>query len=388
MNDAAQTALVVPGRGCATATGRGSAALTAQYLSGPSLLDDLGSDLDDLHHATGTAVTARSPWLHAWLAAYRPDDPWAIAVREGHTGRLAGVALLRTRARAGYDEILPLGRRQLDRGFLPARTAAAAEVLGAALATSLASRSRPWVLRVGQLPAGDRVAAGIVRCLQGARTIPGLPIPTVDLRALATADDCLGKGLRRQLRKARNRVAGDDLALTIGFHSSPDDVESLLGEVEHTHRAREHHARRVSDLESTPGLRFWRTVIVGLARRREVEIATLRLGGELAAYVVSILDGDTYRVFDGRFAPSWARFSPGRLLETATLERAIDDPGFRQLDWMNGCASEKLLATNAADPTEHLVAAASGMVVDLDVIGRAPVDVDHRTASNLASGAR
>ncbi|HEX2701546.1 MAG TPA: GNAT family N-acetyltransferase [Acidimicrobiales bacterium] len=362
--------------------------VTVEFLSGPTLLDELGADLDDLHEATGTPVTARTPWLRAWVGAYAPEAPWAIAVRDACTDRLDGVALLSSRPHAGWDEITPLGRRQLDRGVLPARSAAAADALGTALAARLSACTRPWSLRVGQLPADDPVAATVVRRLEGARTLPGLPIPKVALEPATSATDLLGKGLRKQLRKARNRLADDGIEATVDFVADPAEVELLLAEVERTHRAREHHAHRVSDLESSPGLRFWRCVILDHARRGEVEVATLRLGDELAAYVVSLLDGDVHRVFDGRLSPAWSRFSPGRLLETATLERAVVDPRYRELDWMNGCASEKLLTANAADPTEHLVAASPGLVIDLDVIGHAPAAVDHRTLSNLASGAR
>lgn len=369
-------------------TGEPPPATVVQVLRGPSLLDDLGTDLDDLHGATGTPVTSRSLWLRAWVGAYGPEEPWAVAVRDRATGRLDGIALLSTRRHDAFDEISPLGRRQLDRGSLPARTASAADALGAALAASLSGRARPWSLRLGQLPSDDPVAAAVVRRLRGARTIPGLSIPKVDFGPVTSAADLLGKSLRKQLRKARNRVADDGIGLSVDFLGSHDEVVPLLDEVERTHRARERHARRVSDLESSPGLRFWRRVILDHARRNEVEIATLRLGAELAAYVVSLLDGDAYRVFDGRLDPRWSRFSPGRLLETATLERALGDPRFGQLDWMNGCASEKLLTANAADPTEHLVASSPGITIDLDVIGHAPAAVDHRTASNLASGAR
>jgi len=367
---------------------RESTTVCIQHLSGATLLDELGPDLGDLHLAAHTPVTARGPWLRAWVGAYAPAGQWAVAVREGRTGRLDAVALLYTRRREGSDEIVPLGRRQLDRGALPARTPAAADALGAALAARLSGWSRPWSLRVGQLPSGDRVAASVVGRLAGARTVPGLAIPKVDLGPVSGAGDLLGKSLRKQLRKARNRVADDGMDITVGFVGTHDEVGVLLDEVEHTHLARERHAQRVSDLESSPGLRFWRRVILDHALRNEVEIATLRLGGELAAYVVSLLDGDVYRVFDGRLAPSWGRFSPGRLLETATLERALDDSRYRELDWMNGCAQEKLLTTNAADPTEHLVAASRGMTLDLDVIGHAPSAVDQRTVSKLAGGAR
>ncbi|MGI8685084.1 MAG: GNAT family N-acetyltransferase [Acidimicrobiales bacterium] len=363
------------------------ATVCIQYLSGGTLLDQLGTDLDDLHLAASTPVTARGLWLRAWVGAYSPEGQWGVAVRDGRTGRLDAVGLLNTRHRATFDEIVPLGRRQLDRGALPARSDAAADALGTAIAARLSAWPRPWALRLGQLPADDRVAAALVRRLAGARTIPGLPIPKVDFGPVTSPCDLLGKGLRKQLRKARNRVADDGMKVSVDFVGAYDEVEVLLDEVEQTHRARERDARRVSDLESSPGLRFWRTVVLDHARRGEVEIATLRLGEDLAAYVVSLLDGDAYRVFDGRLAPSWSRFSPGRLLETATLERALHDRRYAELDWMNGHASEKLLTTNAADPTEHLVAASPGVTLDLDVIGHAPAAVDPRTASNLAGGA-
>lgn len=379
MDDPSQSALVLSDHSPHGDDARDAATLAVQFLCGPTLLDDLGADLDDLHRAAATPVTTRAPWVKAWVAAYAPMDPWAVTVRDGRTGRLDGAALFAVRAGEGCDEITPLGRRQLDRGTMPARTPAAAHALGTALAARVSSRPRPWTLRLGQLPAGDRVAAAVARRLPGARILPGLPIPKVEVGPGTSTADLLGKGLRKQLRKARNRVADDGITMAIDFASGSVEVDSLLDEVERTHRAREHHAMRVSDLESSPGLRFWRNVILDHARRGEVEIATLRLEGELAAYVVSLLDGGAYRVFDGRLAPAWSRYSPGRLLETATLERAVADRRYDELDWMNGCASEKLLTTNGADPTEHLVAASPGMVIDPDVIGHAPGAVDHRS---------
>lgn len=388
MDKPAPSARVVARAGAGDGPQRRPTTHSVEYLSGSSLLEYLAADLDDLHQATAAPVTARCPWLRAWVGAYRPEEPWAVTVRDSRTGRLDGAALLSTRTGADHDEITPLGRRQLDRGFLPARTEAAADALATALAARLSGREKPWALRLGQLPAGDRVAAAVTRRLDGARIIPGSPIPKVSFGLADEAGDLLGKNLRKQLRKARNRAADDGLAVTVEFACGLEPVAVLLDEVERTHRAREHHARRVSDLDSSPGLRFWRSVILGHAARGEVEVATLRLGDELAAYVVSLVDGGAYRVLDGRFAPTWSRYSPGRLLETATLDRASGDARYREVDWMNGCASEKLLTANAADLTEHLVAGSPGMVIDLDVIGHAPVAVDRRTGSNLASGAR
>jgi hypothetical protein len=125
--------------------------------------------------------------------------------------------------------------------------------------------------------------------------------------------------------------------------------------VEEAHRDRDHQVGRASDIDSEEGLRFWREVVLQHADRGEVEIATLRLAGRLAAYVISFLDGPSYRVLDGRFSPDWARFSPGRIVETATLRRALEDPRYTHLDWMNSVASEKLVAANAFESTVHVV---------------------------------
>ena len=94
----------------------------------------------------------------------------------------------------------------------------------------------------------------------------------------------------------------------------------------------------------------------GLDGEWEVEIASLRFDGQLAAYVVALLDGEVYRVYDGRMNSEWSAFSPGRLVESAALNRALMDQRFTLLDWMSGVAAEKLLAANTAEGRARLVA--------------------------------
>ncbi len=71
---------------------------------------------------------------------------------------------------------------------------------------------------------------------------------------------------------------------------------------------------------------------------------------------MAILDGDTYRVYDGRMSTTYQQYSPGRLVEAAAMSRAISDSRFTVLDWMSGIAAEKLLATNMAEGRTRLVA--------------------------------
>ena len=80
------------------------------------------------------------------------------------------------------------------------------------------------------------------------------------------------------------------------------------------------------------------------------------MDGKLAAYVVALLDGNTYRVYDGRMNTEFQHYSPGRLIEAAALARAIADERYAVLDWMNGVAAEKLLTANMSEGRARLVA--------------------------------
>jgi CelD/BcsL family acetyltransferase involved in cellulose biosynthesis len=87
--------------------------------------------------------------------------------------------------------------------------------------------------------------------------------------------------------------------------------------------------------------------------QRLLELTTLTLDGDLAAYVLGIDDGPWYRVLDGRFDADYARYAPGRLLEAAVLQRVLA-AGVSGVDWMTGVAPESLIAATTLQPTVEL----------------------------------
>jgi hypothetical protein len=117
------------------------------------------------------------------------------------------------------------------------------------------------------------------------------------------------------------------------------------------------------------------------AARGELEVATLRLDGQLAAYVVALTDGPAYRVFDGRFAPAWRHYSPGRRLEAAVVDHACRGP-YRVLDWMSSVAPEKLVASTHEEPRWAVVAGDAQPV--LTATGDAPPVFTAATAAGPA----
>ncbi len=239
---------------------------------------------------------------------------------------------------------------------LPARDPAAALALAKAIVDALDDVSEAWSLDLEQLPDHDPTLRYLNEKLDNGQLLPELRVPRVVFSTAHSIDEVLSKSKRKQLRKARNRIEQAGLEMIIGFDRGRAISSELLDEVEAVHVSRDRDARRNSDLDRPAEREFWRRVVEGGNEDWEIEIATLRLDGELAAYAVAILDGDTYRIYDGRMSTDWQHYSPGRLVEAAALQRALSDQRFTVLDWMSGIAAEKLLTTNFAESRVRLVA--------------------------------
>jgi CelD/BcsL family acetyltransferase involved in cellulose biosynthesis len=222
----------------------------------------------------------------------------------------------------------------------------------------------PWSLDLEQLHDLDPTAIKLASLLDEAQLMPELRVPRVAFPSDETvADNILSKSMRKQLRRANKKIENDGLVMTMGFDRGRAITPELIDEVEAVHVSRDREARRNSDLDRPSEREFWRRIAEGGNHEWEVEIATLRFDGELAAYVVALLDNDAYRVYDGRMNGEFSQYSPGRIIEAAALSRALSDPRFKILDWMSGVAAEKLLVANFAESRTRLVATSGSSFV-------------------------
>jgi hypothetical protein len=85
-----------------------------------------------------------------------------------------------------------------------------------------------------------------------------------------------------------------------------------------------------------------------------LELATIEIDGELAAYVLGVVDHGAYRVLEGNLVTRWTRYAPGRLLEAAVVDRALKDPALGSVDWMTSRAPDRLLGSNGVEPVVML----------------------------------
>lgn len=333
--------------------------MQVRVVTGPRILEDLGSGLDELHEATGAPVTARRPWLQAWVEAYPDHDPVGVVV-EGE-GSLEGAALL-ARREGRPTEFVALGHGPSDYVRLPARSPQAVRSLAAGVVEVLRGTRGTWRFHVEQLPDGDPVARELRRGLRWALLAPGDGAPRMVFGEDRSPNRYLSRNHRQNVRSRWNRIRRQGLEAELRRERNPEAIRSLLPGIEAVRRQRDRALRGWSEVEDPRRAMFWRSVLVELAHRGEVELTTLHLQGDLAAYVICLLDRDAYRMWDGRVSPRWEEFGGGRLVNHDSVLRALGDRRVREYDWMRGVEDYKLSMSTEVVPAEHLLGWSSAAV--------------------------
>ena len=325
----------------------------------PEILDGLAqiklaTGLQSLSVRSDAPVTACLPWVIASaesaLLAGTATGVWALVLRDEDGEAQAAVVLLELATPAGPALRLAGAEGGYRTSMLAIDTHAAA-ALAEALLTTLRLRGASFNLGLGPVDVRDPVVERMSIALQDWALDGSSEVPVVRRTGPSEASEYLTPSVRRTLRKVRNRLETDGIGYVTTFTRERHHILRLLPGMALAYRDRdEAHGLSAAAHESGPnepaGWSLFASRVKALAGQGGMEVATLDLDGELAAYVVGFDDGHAYRVMDGRFVSSWARYSPGRLLETAVLQRMIDDPAKVSLDWMTSIAPESLLVAN------------------------------------------
>jgi CelD/BcsL family acetyltransferase involved in cellulose biosynthesis len=335
-------------------------------------------------------MTARRPWLGTWVRCYSNHDPVAIVVDEG--ADLLAAALLARRRRRGVTEIVRMGHGTSDHARFPARSPAAASALAAGILGELRAIRGPWRLSLGQFPPADPVIRRIAERLHHTMVVPGDGSPRVRFVKGRSIDRYLTRNLRSNSRNVFNRLRKAGLTAEFARLKEVDAIADALPQIDRVRRQRDEAIRGASKLSDPQYAAFRRALILGLARRRELDVATLSIDGDMASYALGLLDGGSYRLWDCRFAPAWSRFSPSQLLYEAVLQWALQTDGFEEFDFMRGTEWYKLRIATDVVPAETLVAWSSPLVrAMVESAGRAKtkfreVSAGHRHRRDRVAG--
>lgn len=335
----------------------GVARFKTEVLHGLEAFESVSADLDDLHSFAQVPIMARSRWLGVWAQAHNTWEPLSVLVRSERSGTLEAAALLAQRFNLDALEVVGIGHGGSSCTRLASRDLKSAEVLARTIKDALDSIPSRWKLELEQLPHNDPVASFLADQLSHSHLIGDLRIPRVTFsNSSASSDSYLSRNMRKQIRRAYQNLAERGINIDIRFETDPSVIAGLLPELAEAHIGRDHLKRRSSDLDDPAAKVFWYQVIAAHNEINSVEIATLRLDGELGAYVVGFIDGQSWRVFDGHMVTRFSSYSPGRVLESAVVDRVVADKKFSELDWMTGVEAGKILCSTDSEPRTRLIA--------------------------------
>ncbi len=308
-------------------------------------LQPLLSSLEEFHGEVDAPITARWSWLSAWFQLHPDAEVQCLIVRSA-SGGIDGAALLARQRKGTTVQLVSVSNQMANVASIFARSQPAAEALARGIADLAKSCTGDWELSLSQIAGTNIVANALAKYLPSLESETQLSVPQVVLNEDLQLNTLLSRNMRKSLRRVRNRLDEHAPGWSVAFHRGTASIMALLPEIEAIHIARDHQQRNESDLDDAVERRFWQETIVTHTYTNELELATLTINDTIAAYVISLVDGSSYRILDGRMNGSFAEFSPGRILESATLERVIGDDAFTTFDWMTGVAPETILASN------------------------------------------
>jgi Acetyltransferase (GNAT) domain len=338
--------------GAATVTGpRAEPSLTTvETAYGRRAVAAVAGDIGALAMSCDAPLTARPAWSLATSDATTLLEPWAVLARDA-AGMLVGAVVLHDHIQDPRAVLTTLaGTDGGQRGAILTSDATVALALGDAVRAALDAQSTPSTVILGPLPAGNAVVHAFSAGLSGSTEDAAAAVPVIRRAAGTEPDDYLAAGMRRSLRKATNRLAADECHAQTRFTTDAAEIVALVPHLERVHRQRDHMHGRISDLDDAVRHRAWRHRVRNLIDVGLLELAVLEIDGDLAAYTLGVVDGPVYRLLEGRFVTRWSRYSPGRLLELAVVERFLADSSLMTFDWMTAVAPESLLGRNDADP--------------------------------------
>jgi hypothetical protein len=303
--------------------------------------------LDALAHRRGFPVTGWSAWTFADCSVAPEQSSWAAVARHAD-GELAGMVMFNQTLADGCRYLTLAGTDQDTRGVLVVDSPETAELIAAHLDERFRATSEAVDLLLGPLEAEDPSVHAFAAALPGATLVTDAPVPALRCEE-GRLEGRLSHGMRRTIRKAQNRLERDGRRLSFGFTRSSHEILELTHDMEQCHRERDHIHGRSSDLDDALGRRTWQWRLRELANLGRLELSTLHIDDQFAAYALGVLDGEVYRVVEGRFVTNWARYAPGRLLEAAVLQRVMDSSELTRTDWLSSVAPETLIAADDQD---------------------------------------
>ncbi len=325
---------------------------------GPAAVQARAAVFERVFRETGEPVTGRWPSQFIWMQTHPKYEPWGVLVER--KGAPVAAALL-TRQWRGFWKIgKPAGWGD------PLHFAAVDEDAARGLAKSILEAAKkfggPWEIEISDLPSSDPVAAYIRSYWPRSQSWLTPPAPHILFATGEPLTTYISRNTRSAVAKARNRIEREGIELREAWTSDPEQILKFLPHILDVNRRRDHQLRQRSFLDDPASERFFMAFVAEHAGQGLIDLLTIHLNGQLAAFALCLLDNAEYSVLANRAAPDWLRYSPGTIANAEVVRHAYEKPGICGVNWGAGPQRYKLSGKAALQVRQTLCAWSSAAV--------------------------
>jgi hypothetical protein len=162
--------------------------------------------------------------------------------------------------------------------------------------------------------------------------------------------------------KARNRIRREGIELVQEWTRDIERILDLMPKLLNIYRRRDYQLRRSSIADDPVYRNFVTAFVLEHANQGLVDLLTLYLNRELAAFALCVLDNKEYWVLVNKVSPEWLRYSPGTIANAEVVRHAFESPGVRGVNWGSGLLRYKLSGMVTLDARQTLLAWSSPIV--------------------------
>jgi hypothetical protein len=301
------------------------------FLTGTQALKTRARDFECNFDAIAAPATGRWPGLLIWMETHPEYEPWGIII-EHNFEPVAATILTRYRRFGVWIIGKPGGVGD------PVRFGAlddnAAVLLAQAISYSIRNFGGPWVVNIPDLNyPSDLVVTTLQSNWRHSQTRQGLPVPHLLFAPTTPLNKYLSANTRSSVAKARNRIEREGIRMVQEWIRDPEQIIELLPNIFDIYRLRDYQLRGESLIDDAKARKFFTAFVTEHARQGLIDILTIHLNGELAAFAVCLLDNGEHWVLVNRVSPLWLRYSPGVIANAEIIRHAFEDNRSHGVNW-------------------------------------------------------
>jgi hypothetical protein len=302
-------------------------------LIGIQALQAQASDFERIFHAIAAPATGRWCGLRIWMETHPNYEPWGVLIERN--GDLVAAAILTRYYRFGLWHIGkphcicdPLCFGALDDN---AGVKLAQEIYGA-----IRSFGGPWKMEISGLPYPDTLINHLRSASPYSQTQLERPLPYLLFAPGVPLSTYLSRNTRAAVAKARNRIKREAIKIVQEWIYDRKRILELLPQIQDICRRRDYQLYQKSLMDDPVEESYWVAFITEYVHQGLINLLTIHLEDELAAFALCLADNGECWVLTNRASPEWLRYSPGTIANAEVVRHAFEDTHSCGVNWGGG----------------------------------------------------